>query len=206
MIEQRTYEWAEKRRGLFTASQIHKLMGARGLGLTGETYILEKVTEALGVYLPEIKTAAMEYGTNLEPVAKQYYEMAFGCEILEQPFLIADWCDQAGASPDGKIKGTKKGLEIKCPFNPVNHTKNLMIKSAEDLKKISPEYYWQTQMEMAVSGFESLDFVSFHPEFTGLNRMMAIELHPVEADIILLTQRIEEAVIMKNVILKKIQL
>jgi len=30
MIDQRTEEWKEQRRGKFTASEIHKLMGANG--------------------------------------------------------------------------------------------------------------------------------------------------------------------------------
>lgn len=203
---QRNYEWQQARRGKFSASQIHKLMGVKGLGKTGETYILEKVTECLGVDLNEISNYAMQYGTEMEPYAKQYYEAAFKCEIAERGFIIADWCEDAGCSPDGIIEGANKGLEIKCPYNPVNHTENLLIKSAEDLKKIRNEYYWQVQMCMAVTGLNKWDFVSFHPEFTGMNRMIAVEIPANENDIKLLKSRISEAVKIKNEFLKQINL
>lgn len=203
---QRNYEWKENRRGNFTASAIHKLMGVKGLGQTGETYIYEKVTEALGVDLNEVTTYAMQYGTEMEMYAKQYYEAAFRCEITEHGFIVADWCKEAGCSPDGIITEKQKGIEVKCPYNPVNHTQNLLIKSREDLKKLRTEYYWQIQMSMAVTGLKKWDFVSFHPEFTGMNRMIAIEILENETDIILLKSRIAEAVEIKHKLLNQINL
>lgn len=211
---QRTYEWHEKRRGLFTASSIHKLMGAKGLGQTGETYIFEKVTEALGVDLNEVTTIAMQYGIDMEPQAKAYYEQSFNCQITESGFVVADWCNEAGCSPDGIIESKNKLIEIKCPYNPVHHTQNLLIKSADDLKKLRPEYYWQVQMQMAVMNFDRCDFVSYCPAFisqingklSGINRMIAIEIHANEQDIILLKSRISEAVELKHKLLKQINL
>jgi hypothetical protein len=97
-------------------------------------------------------------------------------------------------------------IEIKCPYNPVIHTKHLMIKSASDLLNQHPEYYWQIQMNLAITGKSACDFVSFHPEFTGWKRMISIEIKPNEADIILLKQRINEAVELKAKILKQIEL
>ena len=58
-MEQRSEEWHKARKGRFTASHIHKLMGARGLGQTGESYILEVVTQSLGVELLEGSTYAI---------------------------------------------------------------------------------------------------------------------------------------------------
>ena len=197
-MEQRSEELYKARKGRFTASQIHKLMGARGLGQTGESYILEVVTQSLGVELLEFSTYAMQYGTDMEPIAKQYYEAAFQCEIEEHGFIVPDWCDQTGASPDGLVKGKNKLIEIKCPYNPVNHTKNLLIKSVDDLKANHKEYYWQIQHQLACTGLQVCDFVSFHPEFTGINRMIAIEIHRNEKDIDLMKTRIFEAVALFN--------
>lgn len=42
---QRSEDWFEARKGRFTASDIHKLLGVRGLGQTGESYIFEKAVE-----------------------------------------------------------------------------------------------------------------------------------------------------------------
>ena len=206
MIKQGTYEWLEQRRGKFTASAVHQLMGKRGIGKTGETYIFEKVTEQLGVSLNPVVNYAMQHGIEYEPLAKQYYEIAFKTEVEEQPFLIADWCEDAGASPDGIVKGANKGIEIKCPYNPVIHTKHLMIKSGLDLMTQHPEYYYQVQMCMAVTGLPAWDFVSFHPEFTGWKRMIAIEIKRNDSDIELMKERIMEAVKIKNNIIKQIEL
>ena len=41
-VEQRSNEWYNKRLGRFTGSQIHELMGVKGLGLTGEGYAYSK--------------------------------------------------------------------------------------------------------------------------------------------------------------------
>ena len=46
-MEQRSDEWYEIRRGKFTASEIHKLMGVKGLGKTGLTYIDDVVADML---------------------------------------------------------------------------------------------------------------------------------------------------------------
>ena len=88
-MEQRSFEWKEARRGMFTASGISKLMGAKGLGQTGESYVMEKVTEALGVDLNEVTTYAMQYGIDMEVQAKAYYEQSFGCSISDVGFIVA---------------------------------------------------------------------------------------------------------------------
>jgi len=45
--EQRTPDWFKDRYGKFTASKIIDLLGIKGLGLTGETYAVEKAIEQL---------------------------------------------------------------------------------------------------------------------------------------------------------------
>jgi exodeoxyribonuclease (lambda-induced) len=205
-MEQRTHEWHQVRGGKFTASNIHRLMGIKGLGKTGETYIMEKVVESLGVEIPSVQTYVMQYGIEMEPYAKAYYESAMGCKIQDVAFQIATWNKDAGCSPDGLIIGQNKGLEIKCPYNPVHHVENLLIKSQEDLKQLRTEYYWQIQMSMAVFDLPEWDFVSYHPEFSGTNRMMAVTIKANPSDIELMKLRISEAVKIKNDILKRIRL
>lgn len=205
-VKQRSEAWYDARKTRFTASQIYRLMGKRGLGQTGETYVMEKVAEHFGAILPDYKTAAMEYGTIMEPFAKRFYERAFDCCIIEEPFYIAPWCDDAGCSPDGLIEGTDKRIEVKCPYNPTEHIKHLMIKSQPELKDVKPEYYWQIMMSMAVLNVDCWDFVSFCEYFEGTLRMMAMEVRADESDIILLKTRISEAVNMRDEIIKKVML
>ncbi|MGM0613916.1 MAG: lambda exonuclease family protein [Bacteroidota bacterium] len=198
--EQGTARWYEEKAGRFSASEISKLMGAKGLGKTGESYITEKVTELLGVEIDTFVNTAMEYGTDTEPYAREYYEIAQGVKVEQKGFLIPEWCNDAGCSPDGIVDGY--GVEFKCPYNPVNHTKNLMLQNQNELKKSHPEYYWQVMMCMAVTGFDMWHFVSFNPLFTGKNRMIILPVKRVDKDIELLKERITEAVKIRNEQLK----
>lgn len=204
-IFQGSDEWLAQRRGKFTASEIHKLMGQRGFGDTGMTYILEKVTEELGGTIPPVYSKAMEHGTLTEPFAKRHYELAFDCTILDQPFFIADWCDQAGASPDGIIEGKEEGIEVKCPLNPVNHIQYLTLTTPEEFKSEKKEYYWQVMFSMAVTGIKLWNFVSYHEDFTGKLRMSVLPVPANVADIALLKSRVLEAVKIKNEIIEKIK-
>ena len=211
MIEQRTDEWLMQRRGRFTASEIHKLMGIKGIGKTGETYILEKVAEELGATMPPVSTYAMERGTNLEPYAKEHYSQAFNASVSPAEFIIAPWCDEAGASPDGIVtdwsETTKaKLIEIKCPLNPVVHLQNLLIKSADDLKALRPEYYYQVQMQMAVCNIQVCDFVSYYPEIDPDFRMISVTILMNDKDVDLMKTRIAQAVEIKHEYLKLIRL
>jgi hypothetical protein len=215
--EQGTDAWLEQRKGKFTASEIHRLMGIKALGKTGESYIMEAVTEELGGTIPPVFSKAMEHGTITEPFAKEHYMKAFQCTITDQPFIIAAWCDQAGCSPDGFIvDGTveilgketpysNEGIEIKAPYDPTNHIKHLMLATPEELKDQKPEYYWQVMMSMAVTGLKMWNFVSYHDDFTGKLRMSVLPIPANEADITLLKSRIWEAVKIKNEIIDKIK-
>lgn len=196
----------ELRAGNFTASEIHKLMGVKGFGDTGETYILEKVAEHFGAESPEMFSKACDYGNEYEPVAAAYYAKASGVELKETGFIISSWCDQAGASPDRQIIGQLAGIEIKCPYSPENHVKHLTIKSAGDLKKVNSKYFWQVQMELAVTGWEWIDFVSFDPRFPASLRLYAVRILPDISEILFLKQRILQAAERKNQIIKEIQL
>lgn len=211
MIDQRSPEWFAMRKGKFTASEIHKLMGQKGMGKTGETYVWEKVVEELGATMPPVSTYAMERGTELEPYAKAHYSKAFNCSVSSAEFIVAPWCDEAGASPDGIVTdwanpNDSRLIEIKCPMNPVNHLQNFMVRSAAELRSIRPEYYWQVQMQMAVCGFFYCDFVSYYPEIDPDFRMIALTVKRNDSDVDLMKTRILEAVKMKREMLKKIRL
>jgi putative phage-type endonuclease len=202
-MKQQSLEWFEMKLGKFSASSIHKLMGVRGFGKTGESYILEKVTEELTGLWEEIFGAALDWGNKLEPYAKDHY-----CKVMNVNIHTPAWkkiCKHSGVSPDGIIKGQKKGIEIKCPYNRINHTKNLLITTQEEFKSLRPEYYWQIQMQMMAYRFNVWDFVSYNPEFDGANKMFVFEVKRNEDDQLLLKQRLSEAITMKLDYLHKLK-
>jgi hypothetical protein len=194
------------RMGLFTASSIHKIMGVKGLGETGLTYIKTKVAEALGVREDEVFGKAINWGNENEDEAKEYYSIASKTEIITPDFTVASWNKDFGCTPDGLIKGQKKGIEIKCPYVPANHIDNLLIRSQNDLKTIRKEYYWQIVACMAVMDYDKWDFVSYDPRFTGSNRMISVEIIRDINDEDLLKSRIIEASAIKQDILNRLNL
>ena len=106
--EQRTDEWHKQRMGKFTASRFGELMSnARKkdevLGATAVSYIYEKAAELLTEERKEIFGAALDWGTENEPICKAYFQETTGLTIEEMPFVPIN--EYSGASPDGMVNG-----------------------------------------------------------------------------------------------------
>lgn len=203
------YNWYQNRLGKFTGSEIHKLMGVRGLGDTGMTYIYEKVAETL-TGEPKIipTTREMYWGNENEPFAKEYYQLAFNCKIKSIDFYTCDkFKNDIGCSPDGEEENSKYGIEIKCPFNSSNHIKYMTINDWKDLKEVAKKqgYYWQILLNIYCSGLKYWKFISFDPRFSGKLRMYVVDIYPDKKEIEFMEKRIIEAINIKNDILKKIR-
>jgi hypothetical protein len=167
-IEIYSPEWFINRQGNFTGSEIWKLMTeARSkkdvLSKTAETYILEKVWEKLsGEVKQGINNMATEFGNDNEPIAKKFYTSVTGNEVKESLMLYSNEIEGLTGSPDGLI-GEDGLIEIKCPYNGANHLKHCFITSDETFLSEQPEYYYQMQCYMLLSGRKWCDFVSFDP-------------------------------------------
>ena len=150
MDKQRSENWHNERLGKFTASEIHKLLGVKGLGQTGETYAFEKACELVyGLDEEESFTSYdMQRGIMLEPLAfrkfKELKEMEF-IEVKESYFF--PYTENAGASPDGVV-GEDAILEIKSP-----RSKKFFNIVAKGYDAIDKEYIAQMQMQMLTMSF-----------------------------------------------------
>lgn len=190
------------RLGMFTGSEVYKLMGAKGLGKTGETYIYEKVAEFLtGQPCKEEFTAAStNWGKEHEPEAKLYFEAATGLKILPATTISNG---QISGTPDGLLP--ECGFEIKCPFNSGNHLRNLLMKGGMDLLNFRPEYYWQIISYMWLTGLKAWKFCSYDPRFKEEKRMLILNINHNEASLKLLQDRVTEARLIFDNILSKLQ-
>jgi hypothetical protein len=139
---QQTEEWFAARLGKFTASRFGDLM-TKGrkkdetFGGTAISYMMEVAAEQLTGQRVQIFGAALDHGTEYEDAARQEYEKRTGVEVEELGFC--EISDYSGGSPDGKVKDDDKLIEIKCPYNTVNHLKNVIN------KEIDMKYIWQMQ-------------------------------------------------------------
>jgi len=212
-MEANSQEWHKFRSGRFTASECHKLMGeAKGLNTqTAQTYIMDKVAETLtDGWHEEISSVSTRWGSDLEPEAVMYYQFAFDVTVEKPDPQCPTWSQDVSGSPDGLVYVDKEvfGIEIKCPYNPANHVRHLLIRSVDDLKSTSKEYYWQIICYLLIFELEKYEFVSFDPRFTGDKRMHVVEIKKsqVEVDIARLKKTLLEAINIKNEYLKRIEM
>lgn len=163
-VKQGSVEWLRARAGIVTASELGSLVTPLGKVRTGEgtdTYVYRKIAEAwLGNQVESWSGYAMEQGSILEDEARPWLALELGCPIEEAAFVTNDE-RTFGASPDGMLRGTNIGVEIKCP-QPTNHVRWLLAGDVPD------EHRLQCQGGMFVTGADEWVFCSYRRGFPNL--------------------------------------
>lgn len=157
---QRTEEWHQARCGKFTGSRFVDVMARNKK--TGEPLkayhdlIMDIVVERMTQKPIEGPTGyALQWGTDVEPFAREAYELETGLSVVESGFIVHPLHDFAGCSPDGLV-GDDGGLEMKCPKSSAIHLERF-------IEGVPAEYVPQIQGCMWVTGRQWWDFVSFDP-------------------------------------------
>ena len=174
MADQRTDEWFSERAGKVTASAVYKVMAKTktGYGADRGNYLADLVTERLtGVTAASFTNAAMQWGIDTEAQARAAYEFRLGYSVIETGFCPHPTIAYFGASPDG-LCGDAGLVEIKCP-NSATHIETLRGGG------IPRKYMLQMQTQMACTGRDWCDFVSFDPR---LPMEMQIHVERVKRD------------------------
>lgn len=156
MMDQGTEEWFTIRIGKVTASRVADVIAKTktGYSATRDNYMAQLVCERLtGQKGESFTNAAMQHGTDTEPLARAAYEALKDVLVDEVGFVPHPSIIMAGASPDGLV-GDDGLLEIKCP-NTATHIETLLSES------VPGKYNTQMQFQMACTGREWCDFVSF---------------------------------------------
>jgi exodeoxyribonuclease (lambda-induced) len=169
--DQKGESWRDIRCGRFTSSEIHKLLSdprskadkdAGKWSDGADTYINSKVAEQLTGYVSESpRTAAIVWGEDHEPFARELYEIITGVKVVKSGFTV--YGDHAGGSPDGFV-GDDIFLEIKCPYNSSNHIDYLKMKKAIELKDLHFDYWVQCQSNMIFTKRLCI-FIAYDPRF-----------------------------------------
>lgn len=200
-----TDEWFAGRLGRFTSSEIYHLMGAKGIGEGGYSYIYRKVGEELSG-LPcrrEISTEATEHGNVYETENLRKFGEKMGLNFVVTQTLIRPKDSRFASTPDALIDfgesqdGTERNVhvvECKCPLSFDAYIRLWKCKTPEQVKKDTPAYYWQCLHQMLVAdslvGYLSV----YHPHFRAgqLNIVQFKKINLIE-DFKLLNQRCQEA-------------
>jgi putative phage-type endonuclease len=165
-IIQGSPEWFAIRLGKVTASRVADVTRRTktGFSTSRANYMAELIAERLtGETAPAFTNAAMQWGTDKEPDAKAAYEFRMDAEIAPVGFVIHPDIADSGASPDGYV-GSDGMVEIKCP-NTATHLETLLG------QPIDGDYIKQMQWQMACSGRQWCDFVSFDPRMPEALRL-----------------------------------
>lgn len=158
MIEQGSPEWFAQRLGKVTASRVADVIAKTktGYSTSRDNYMAQLVCERMTQTVAESFTnAAMQWGTETEPLARAAYEAHADVLVDEVPMIAHPTIEAAGASPDGLV-GDDGLVEIKCP-NTATHIDTLLSQT------VPGKYNTQMQWQMACTGRQWCDFVSFDP-------------------------------------------
>ena len=161
-MDQRSDEWFKVRLGKVTASRVADLMARTKTGYSASraNYMAELICERLtGSQAERFSSAAMQWGTDCEPHAKAAYAFLHDAVVDDVGFVPHPSIPDFGASPDGMV-GADGLIEIKCP-NTATHIDTLLGDG------IDGKYITQMQVQMACTGRQWCDFVSFDPRLPG---------------------------------------
>lgn len=169
-------EWLASRCGFLTASVIADMMARTksGWAASRDNLRARLVAERLtGIPQDSFTNAAMQWGTEHEPLARAAYEVIHGVMVDQVGMIPHPEIAFSGASPDGLVNGD--GLvEIKCP-NTATHIEYLL--AGEAPKKYQPQMLWQ----MECTGREWCDFASFDPRMPPALQLFVVRFHRDDA-------------------------
>jgi len=157
-IIQGTDEWFAARLGKVTASRVADVIAKTktGYSTSRDNYMAQLVCERLtGQKGESFSNAAMQWGTDTEPKAREAYMAARFEIVTEVGFVNHPTIEDAGASPDGLV-GDLGLIEIKCPNS---HTAIETLLS----QTVPSKYNTQMQWQMICTGRHWTDFVSYDP-------------------------------------------
>ena len=152
-------EWLQARAGKVTASRINDVMAKikTGEAAARKDYKAQIVAEILTGKPQEdgFTNEAMRWGTENEPFARAAYETFANVLVDQCGLVLHPTIERGAASPDGLV-GPDGLVEIKCPKT-ATHLQYLVD------GKVPTHYQPQMLWQMACTGRDWCDFVSFDP-------------------------------------------
>jgi putative phage-type endonuclease len=175
-VEQGTDAWHQLRLGKVTASRVADILAKTKTGPSAsrQNYLIELALQrTTGIIQESYSNAAMEWGTQTEPQARVAYEVKSSNFVDRIAFIDHPSIKWFGCSPDGLV--SDKGLvEIKCP-NSTTHWEYFKY------NRPPTKYVIQMQAQMAVTGRNWCDFVSFDPRMPDRSQLLIVRVDRDEA-------------------------
>ena len=179
--EQGTPQWRDMRSGKITASRISDVLTQPRKGqkesVVRSNYRAQLVCEILTgkAVQDEFQSYDMKRGIELEPYARAEYEIRRKTVVEKVGFVSHPSIARAGASPDGLI-----GTDGLCQFKCVKTAKHLDWIMAG---MVPTEHRGQMYFEMACTGRQWSDFVSYEPNLPDQHQLFIVRLKRDDAEI-----------------------
>lgn len=208
-LESKTDLWLEKKRGRFSGSEFHRLMGYEDKDVFpdgAETYAIEKAIETLVTEVDYFSNDDMDRGNNEEFDSVQFFMEVTGLKVekyaTEQEFFELGM--HVGCTPDGLI-GDDGLIEGKNPKSKTHFFYLTNLKTVEDFKKHCKNYYWQVQGNMYVTDRKYCYFYSFDNRFKDpKHKLFLLKVERNDTDIEKLKVRIQKGIKSKLEHIKKL--
>lgn len=166
-------EWLACRLGKVTASRVWQVVKRTKTGWSAyrENYKMELIADRLtGMVRDTYKSEAMLWGQQTEPDAIARYNASAGVTVNTSTwFLPHPKLAWAGCSPDGLV-GDDGMVQVKCPDSKT-HVETLLGKEPD------PDYVTQCQWELACSGRQWNDLLSYDPRVPSPIRLYRFRVH-----------------------------
>lgn len=187
MAIQRSPEWFKEKLGKVSASRIADVVARTRTGYAASraNYMAQLVCERLtGKQAESFSNAAMEWGVEQEGPARDAYSAKVGELVTEVGFISHPTIPMAGASPDGLV-GTNGCVEIKCPST-ATHIEYLFDREPPQ------KYFYQMQWQMACTGTEWCDWVSYDPRLPAELQLLVVRISKDTDCITILEKEVSE--------------
>lgn len=165
-LEQGTQEWLKVRLGKVTASGVADVLAKTKTGVSASrgNYLIKLAIQRVTGEIEEgFTNDAMQWGKDHENQARVAYEVTSGNFVDQVGFVDHPSIEWFGCSPDGLV-GNNGLVEIKCP-NSATHWSYIKADGPPT------KYYIQMQAQMACTGREWCDFVSFDPRMPERSKL-----------------------------------
>jgi putative phage-type endonuclease len=173
-LVQGSAQWLQARCGLVTASRVADVVAKTKSGYSASraTYMGELIAERLtGVPAQGYTNAAMQWGIEKEPIAREAYAAQTFDEVVQVGFVLHPRIAMTGCSPDALV-GDEGIAEFKCPLS-ATHIDTLLS------GKVPGKYITQIQYQLACTERKWADYCSFDPR---LGPEMQLFVKRVERD------------------------
>lgn len=166
--DQRTDNWHQLRLGRLNGSTAMKMLSRKKPETEGRKALREDLSFERVFQTPaksDYISTAMQWGIDYEDAGLVEYSARNLTPIIRVAYVEHESL-LAGCSPDGLVEGG--AVELKCPqLN--QHWRNLQALQAG---KIPVKYHPQLRHTLWVTGYDYIDFCSYHPHFEELSMGM----------------------------------